>query len=908
MTPMPPWLLRATLAAYPRAFRRHFGADLADGLQAAWAAPHATAPHRLVLVAATIVHGLAERGAAVVRLIGWRSDRPHLYEPSGRRAGMWDGLLHDLRAAVRALAAARGFTALAVAALALGIGANGAIFAVVNGILLKPLPYRDADRLVMVWSENPQTGGAPSPLSPANLSDLRTMSRSFSAMEYALAFVVRSAVAGREDAGMLLISRVGGGMMTLLGATPQLGRVFADGERDVAVLSDAAWRGHFGADPAVVGRRISLSATETLEIVGVAAPEFAFPYRSMLGPAGLATPQAIDLWVPMPLEGPRWVEPSGQLVRGSHTLVAIARLAAGVTLAEADADVAAQAATLAERFPDTNRGWSARVVDLHEQTVGRVRPALLMLLAGVGVLLLMAAVNVANMMLARSVVRQRELAVRAALGASPLQLVRQVLAEGLILAGAGAAVSLLAVRWVIDGLVALAPSSLPRIGEVAPDGTVVATAAVLAVVAGALVGLAPMWASTRPDVRAVLQDTGRTSTGASPGARRLRSTLVIGQVALAAVLAVQAGLLTRSFAALLDVDPGFAPDHLLTLQAGTPDRLRGIEERGAFYREFFGRLRALPGVVAAGGTTRIPLGSPNVPVSVRVEGRLIEPSQLPQVEYRRALDEYFTAMRIPVVRGRVFTDADRPGAPPVAVVNETLAARLFPAGDPLGKRIAVGTDPDEPWLTIVGVVGDIRHDGLDTAAPPELYLNYLSNPPLAPFIVIRTSGDPAALATSVRQLTRSFDPTFALFEVKTMEAVRSASLAERRFTLLLVAAFGLVALLLAAVGVYGVVALVVAERTAELGLRVALGAAPLGVARLVVGEALQVTAVGLVVGLIAAAGIARLMSTQLFAVPPLDPVTFAVVPVTLGVTAVVAALAPAWRAMRLDPVRALHAG
>jgi predicted permease len=313
-------------------------------------------------------------------------------------------------------------------------------------------------------------------------------------------------------------------------------------------------------------------------------------------------------------------------------------------------------------------------------------------------------------------------------------------------------------------------------------------------------------------------------------------------------------------------------------------------------------------VVAAGGTTRIPLGSPNVPVSLRIEGRLVEPSQLPQVEYRRALHDYFSAMRIPVVRGRVFSDADRPGAPLVAVVNETLAARLFPGEEPLGQRVAVGADPNEPWLTIVGVVGDIRHDGLDAVAPPELYLNYLTNPPLAPFVVIRTAGDPAALATSVRQLARTLDPTFALFEVKTMEAVRDASLAERRFTLLLVTAFGLVALLLAAVGVYGVVTLVVAERTTELGLRVALGAAPLGVARLVMAEALQVTAAGLLAGLVAAAGVARLMSTQLYAVAPLDPVTFTAVAATLGIAACAASIAPAWRAIRLDPVRALHAG
>ena len=315
----------------------------ADGASPVW--------YRLVLVTRTVIHGLAERVSALVRVAAWRSHRPHLYEPSGTRAGVWDGWLHDLRAAARALMAARGFTALAIIALALGIGANGAIFAVVDGVLLKPLPYRDADRLVMVWSENPQTGGAPNVLSAANFTDIKAMSRSFAAIDYALSFMIRAAIIGEGDQGLLAVARVGDGMLELLGARPQLGRLFGPGDRGVAVLSDATWRGRFGADPAVVGRRIVLSGNESLEIVGVAAAGFAFPHRSMLGPASVGSPQASDLWVPMPLEGTRWVAANGQLVRGSHALVAVARLAPGVTVAQADDDVAAVGATLAGVIP-----------------------------------------------------------------------------------------------------------------------------------------------------------------------------------------------------------------------------------------------------------------------------------------------------------------------------------------------------------------------------------------------------------------------------------------------------------------------------------------------------------------------------------------------------------------------------
>lgn len=905
MTAMPRWLIRVALAAYPRAFRRHFGAELGSDLESAWQAAERAPRARLALVVRTVTHGLAERAAAVVRLLAWRSHRPHLYTTSGPRANQWDGWLRDLRAAMRALLAARGFTALAVAALALGIGANGAILSVVGGVLLKPLPYPDPDRLVMIWSTNPQAGGAPAPVSPADLDDLRTMSRSFAAMDYALAFMVRTALVGRSDEGLLHVSRVGGGLLDVLGAPVQLGRRFRDGERDVAVLSDQAWRIRFGADPAVIGRRIQLYGNETLEIVGVAAPGFLFPYRSMLGASGITTPAVTDLWVPMPLDGPRWRDAGGQLIRGAHVLVAIGRLAPGVSRAQAEDEVTAHAATLAARYPASNRGWGARVVDLHEQTVGEVRPALLILLGGVGVLLLMAVVNVANLMVARGLARQRELAVRAALGASRGQLVRQILAEAVLLATAGAAVSWLAVRWIVGVLVGLAPPALPRIAEVAPDGTAVVAAAALAVVTGALVGLAPMWAAVRPDVRTVLLDVGRSATGASSPGRRMRAALVVGQVALAAVLAVQAGLLTRSLATVLTVDPGFKADHVLTLQLGVPDRLGNADERRVFYRELFAELRALPGVVAAGGTTRLPLASTNDTAPVRVEGAPAADAALHVLGFRRTLYDYFAAMRIPVRRGRLFDDHDVAGAPAAAVINETAAAQLFGTADPIGRRVALGSAPDGPWLTVVGVVADVRHGSLERAAPPELYTSHLAGPPSAPYVVLRTATDPAAMAMSIRQFARRFDPGITVSDVRPLEDIRLDSVVERRFTLLLVAAFGVIALILAAMGVYGVITLVVAERTGELGLRVALGAAPVHVARLVIADAVRLTAWGGAIGLAAAAAIAQAMASQLYGVSPLDPVTFTAVPLALVLAAALAAAGPARRAMRLDPLRAL---
>ena len=908
-----PRLLRAALHAYPAQFRAQFGADLGAALAERWhvaaAQPAETAGaawwRRATLAIHTTASGLAERGAAVRRLT-WRTHRPHLYAFTGRRATMRDSLRSDLTAAVRGLTSARAFTALTVLALGLGLGANSAVFAVVNGVLLKPLPYAAPERLAMLWSENPRAPGETNPLSPANFDDLRRMSRSFEALDYALSFLVRVAVNGQEDQGVLQVMRVGPTLLDLLGLRPQLGSTIAADARDVAVISDRAWRTRFGADPGVIGRRIVVSGNETLTIVGVAPPEFVFPLRDMLWQAGTTTPQAADMWVPMLFEGPRFVAAKGGYVRSFHALMAVGRLRPGVTVAAADAELRTHARTLAEQHPDTNTGWGARVVGLHEQATGAVRMGMLVLQAGALLLLLMAAVNVTNLVLARAIARQRELAVRSALGASASQLVRQALIESLLLAGLALVASTIASTWMVRMLVALAPATVPRMTEVGTGAETLMASAGLALVIGVALAIVPAWVAAHADVRGVLQDGSRGSTGASRAGTRLRTTLVVAEVALAVVITIQAGLLFRSFATLLATDPGFTPDHLLTLEMNTPEHLTTVEARRNFYQEWFARVAALPGVDAVGGTTRIPLGSSNVTTSVRAEGNTAPPAALPEVEFRRGSPDYFRAMGMPLVRGRGFLTSDLPTDPGLVVINQTMARLVFGSVDPIGRRLQTGPDPSDTWLTVVGVVGDVRHSSLEAAPPPELYVNRLHNPAHAPFMAVRTTGDPARLVASLRGVATDLDPRLVLYDIRTMDDLRTASLAERRFVLTLVTSFGLLALLFAVVGVYGVLALVVAERAAELGLRMALGAAPASVVRLVVSQALRLTALGVVIGLGAAVGAATAIKSVLVGVTAYDPATYLVVPAVLLLGAAAAAAAPARRALRADPATVLR--
>jgi predicted permease len=468
----------------------------------------------------------------------------------------------------------------------------------------------------------------------------------------------------------------------------------------------------------------------------------------------------------------------------------------------------------------------------------------------------------------------------------------------------GGAIALVTVNWGLGALIALAPADMPRIGEVRPDLLVLAFTFAVSLLTGAAIGVVPARAASRPALQSTLKDSGRGSTS-GPAQRRLRSALVVSEVALAVVLTLGAGLLLRSFLSVLSVDPGFQPDHLLTLQITLPPKYQTADQRRALYSDLFARLESIPAVTGAGGTTRLPLGSTNVSTKIGIEGRDTPLGEWPEAEFRRAMHHFFETMAIPVIRGRAFTDADTPASPAVVVINQTMARQMFPNEDPVGRRIRFGS-PSSPWATIVGVVGDIRHSGLEAAPAPEVYTWYRQNPPTNPFLVVRTAGDPSAIVPAVRAQVQAVDKDIPAYDIRPMAQVRSESMAQRRFVLLLVAAFGALALVMAAVGVYGVMALIVSERTPEIGIRLALGAAPAGVLRMVVVQGVTLAACGVVVGVAASLAIAPLLSTQLFGIRALDPATVVAVPALLLAVAAVACVLPARRAMTIDPMNALR--
>ena len=541
---------------------------------------------------------------------------------------------------------------------------------------------------------------------------------------------------------------------------------------------------------------------------------------------------------------------------------------------------------------------------LHEQTVGALRPALLMLLGGVAVVLLITCINVANVLLARAAGRGRDLAIRSALGASRRRLIQQALTESVLLSFAGGIAGLGVMVLATRGILAVAPSTLPRLGEVSPGLPVVLFALVLSIATGLAVGLIPAFAAANSQAQDTLRDGTRAT--ASSARRRTRAVLIVAEVALAMTLTVCGGLLLRSFVSVLHVDPGFNAEQLLTMQVAVPPRYTDAASRLTFYDDLESRLRALPGVSSVGGTTRLPLGSTNTTTYLEIEGRAVPRAELPEVEMRRAVFDYFSTMGIPVLRGRAFSREDTPDGQPAAVVNAALAARLFPGSDAIGKRVrfASAATP-QPWMTVVGVVGNIRHGSLEEVPKPEIYITYRQGPPVVPFVVLRTTGDAAELSGAVRQAVRELgaDPPT---DLRTMDAIRSGSVAARRFVLLLVGLFGMLALGLAALGVFGVITLIAAERTTEVGIRLALGATPSQVLALVVGHALKLTAAGIIAGSVVALLLRPVLKAQLFGVGGADPLTYAGVSVALIVTALAASLIPARRAMRVDPAHALR--
>ncbi|MFY9608134.1 MAG: ABC transporter permease [Blastocatellia bacterium] len=801
---------------------------------------------------------------------------------------------HDLRYGVRMLRAHPGFTGVAVLTLALGIGANTAIFSVVNAVLLRPLPYEDSNRLVWFWENQPDFRHGN--LSPADFLDYQEQSRAFDqiASYRQMDFTLTGDRQPEQIHGLI----VSANYFSLLGIKPEMGRAFQPedgraGAPRVAVVSHGFWQRRFAGDPNLIGKALTLSG-QTVTMVGVAPP-------------GLKTERA-ELWL-----NPRNVVPDMLLttardpatMRGAHYLHAIGRLKPGVTSPQAQEEMNAISARLQEQYPATNAGHTVELVSLLEKTVGKLRPALLVLLGAVGLVLLIACANVANLMLARATARHKEIAVRSALGASRWRVIRQLLTESLALAALGGACGWLLAVWGVDLLVATSPESIPRLHEIGVDRQVLGFTLLISLATGIIFGLAPALMASRTDLNEALKEGGRSATaGASRG--RMRGALVVSEVALALLVLVGAGLLVKSFVRLRAVDPGFQPDNLLTMRLFLTDAKYATNEpRLSFLKELTARLEALTGVQGVGISDDLPIEGTDSSADLIVEGREPAPGERLMTGVHVVNPRYFEAMGIALLKGRVFTERDTAEAPTVLVVNETMSRRLWPGEDAVGKRVKLG-DPNGEWAQIVGVVRDVKHNGLSAEPAMDAYGSHLQVPWPWMTIALRSNLDPTSLEAAVRREVQAIDPNKAVADVKTMDKLIDESVGERRLSLVLFGLFAVVALLLAAVGIYGVMAYGVTQRTHEIGIRMALGAQPRDVVQLLVGRGMTLAMTGVALGVGAAYGLTRLMASLLFEVSTTDPATFVVIALVLACVAWLACYIPARRATKVDPIVALR--
>ncbi|MGH9314454.1 MAG: ABC transporter permease [Vicinamibacterales bacterium] len=799
----------------------------------------------------------------------------------------------DLRFAVRGLARSRAFTAAALLTLAIGIGANAAIFSVLDALMLKPLPYPDPERLVVIWEKNIPRQRMDNVVSPGNYIHWSEQARVFERMAGVgqASFFRMSITGGSGDPEELPAQSVTVGFFPILGVRPAHGRWFLPEEDKpdtrVAILSHALWTRRFGADPAIVGRAVTLNGN-AFTVVGIMPPEFFFIEREAA------------LWVTIGLRA------EARTPRGRWMLVT-ARMKPGVTVQQAQAEMDTITTRLTAQFPEFNTGWGANVVPLHRQVVGRVRPAVLTLAAAVGAVLLIACANVANLLLARGASRRRELAVRAALGAGRGRLVRQLLAESMALAAIGAVAGLLLAWWGIATFRAAATAgfSLPRAHEIALNARVVLFTIGLSLVTAILFGLAPAFAAAGVDLQNSLKD-GARADDARGG--RLRSLLVVSEIAIALVLLAGAGLLIRSFARLVNVDPGFRAEQVLSAKISIPTvRYDDTGKMIRFFDELVKRVEAMPGVRAAGGVSFLPLAGPAAATGFEIEGREKPPlGASPVCEVRVATGHYFGAMGIPHIAGRQFDERDSREGTRTVIINQTMARQYWPNESPIGKRISVSWN--NPGLDeIVGVVGDVRHATLETASRPMIYYppGRFAYPWMA--LVLRAAGDPAPLGPALVKEVHAMDPALPVADLRPMETVVSRAVAERRMVMAILAGFALVAALLAAIGIYGVMAYSVAQRTREIGVRMALGARPGDIMRLVLGRALGLTAIGAVIGAAGAIALTRFTATLLFDTEPTEPAVFATVVAGLASVALAASLLPGRAAARVDPLIALRA-
>ena len=811
-------------------------------------------------------------------------------EKERRRMTFLDELRQDLRYAARSLRSSPGFTATALLTLALGIGANTAIFSVVRGVLLEPLPFRDADRIVRIWHAHPANGIERGAVSEPDFLDWREQAETAEAMG---AYFFLDGLTGLDLTGAGNPERLAGAFVTdgffqTLGTPARLGRTLLpedhiEGRNRLVVISHGLWTRRFGADPSVVGGSVNLNG-EPFQVVGVMPPGFTYP-----------ADQTMDAWIPVSFFGP---DDIGR-ARGAQFLSVIARLKPGVTEAQLRAELSGIATRLAQEYPD-NPGWDAvTTVSIRESILGEVRRPLVVLMVAVAMLLVIACVNIASLLLARATGRQRELAVRAALGAGRARIARQLLTESLTLAVLGGVLGVALGVVAVRALGASGASELPRAADIRVDSLVLAFTLAVSIAAGLLFGLVPTLRASGNLERSLRSGARGTVGGAG---QRLRSALVVAEVALAVVLVVGAGLATKSFARLLSVDPGFRPSNVLAVTMSVPSRYTSIDAMRNYYLSVLDAIRAVPGVQAAGSIRDLPLLGTGEMARPEIPGRPTPPGGPPAVQRHHVSTDYFKAIGTPLRAGRTFELTDREDSPPVIVINEELARRTWPGEEAVGKTLRVGNTE----LGVIGVVGDVRQRGLAEAVEPAMYLHALQQFRSRMSIVARVNGDPLQYADAVRRAIWSQEPDQTITSVTTLDAVVGRAVARPRLLAWLLALFGAIGLTLGALGIFGVLSYAVSQRRQEIGVRVALGATPRSVLGLIVGRGMLLAGAGVAIGIAGAALLTRSMQSVLFGIEPMDPWTFAQVTLVLLGAALLASWLPARRALAIDPVTALR--